>query len=64
LLIDTPTLRFLFDSGPYLHDGSAATLFDVLTTTNSEDKHGATSHLTPDELADLIAFLLALPFEE
>ena len=25
-LIDTPSLRFLYDSAPYLHDGSAATL--------------------------------------
>jgi YVTN family beta-propeller protein len=61
-LIDTPTLRFLYDSAPYLHDGSAATLYTVLTTANPDDEHGVTSHLTADELADLIAFLLALPF--
>ncbi|MBN1135256.1 MAG: beta-propeller fold lactonase family protein [Anaerolineae bacterium] len=63
-LIDTPTLRFLYDSAPYLHDGSAATLYDVLTSANPDDEHGVTSHLTEDELADLIAFLLALPLEE
>jgi cytochrome c peroxidase len=61
-LIDTPTLRFLYDSAPYLHDGSAATLRDVLTTKNPSDKHGVTSHLTAQELDDLIAFLSALPF--
>jgi YVTN family beta-propeller protein len=63
-LIDTPTLRFLYDSAPYLHDGSAATLAEVLTAANPDDEHGVTSHLTEDELADLIAFLLALPLEK
>ena len=61
--IDTPTLRFLYDSGPYLHDGSASTLYDVLTTANPEDRHGVTSHLTERELQDLAAFMLALPYE-
>jgi YVTN family beta-propeller protein len=60
--IDTPTLRFLYDSAPYLHDGSAATLWDVLTTANPDDDHGVTSHLTAQELEDLVAFLLALPY--
>ncbi len=61
--IDTPTLRFLYDSAPYLHDGSAATLFEVLKTANPNDEHGVTSHLTEQELADLVAFLLTLPFD-
>jgi YVTN family beta-propeller protein len=59
--IDTPTLRFLYDSAPYLHDGSAATLVDVLTVKNPNDEHGVTSHLTPEEIADLVAFLQTLP---
>jgi len=63
-LIDTPTLRFLYDSAPYLHDGSAATLQDVLTSFNPNDKHGVTSHLTAQQLDDLAAFLLALPASE
>jgi YVTN family beta-propeller protein len=61
-LMDTPTLRFLYDSAPYLHDGRAATLRDVLTIKNPNDEHGVTSHLTELELGDLIAFLSALPF--
>jgi YVTN family beta-propeller protein len=61
-LIDTPTLRFLYDSAPYLHDGSATTLRDVLTTANPDDEHGITSHLTEQELTDLVAFLLAVPY--
>lgn len=59
--IDTPSLRGLYDSVPYLHDGSAATLRDVLTTHNSEDQHGTTSALTEQELDDLVAFLSVLP---
>jgi cytochrome c peroxidase len=62
--IDTPTLRFLYDSAPYLHDGSALTLYKVLTSANPDDKHGVTSHLVESQVEDLIAFLLALPFGE
>jgi YVTN family beta-propeller protein len=61
--IDTPTLRFLYDSAHYLHDGSAQTLLEVLTTSNPNDEHGFTSHLTDQELADLATFLLTIPFE-
>jgi YVTN family beta-propeller protein len=62
-LIDTPTLRFLYDSAPFLHDGSAATLYEMLTTFNPNDEHGITSHLSAQELADLMSFLMALPYE-
>ena len=57
---DTPSLRGLWDSPPYLHDGSAATLRDVLITRNSQGRHGRTSHLSEAEIRDLIAFLLSL----
>ncbi len=60
--IDTPTLRGLTRTAPYLHDGSAPTMYDVLVTKNPTDQHGATSQLTPDEIVDLIAFLEALPY--
>ncbi|HZO15448.1 MAG TPA: PKD domain-containing protein [Polyangiaceae bacterium] len=58
--IDTPTLHGLWDSAPYLHDGSAATLEDVLTVKNAGDQHGVTSTLTPTERADLVTYLLSL----
>lgn len=58
--VDTPTLRGLWDSAPYLHDGSAATLHEVLRERNPADAHGATSSLTEDEVADLIAYLQCL----
>jgi YVTN family beta-propeller protein len=63
-LIDTPSLRFLYDSPPYLHDGRAQSLWDVLTTKNVDDQHGMTSHLADQQLADLESFLLALPYLE
>lgn len=57
---DTPTLTEIWRTGPYLHDGSAATLRDVLTKCNKNDKHGRTSHLTKEQLDDLIEFLGSL----
>jgi YVTN family beta-propeller protein len=57
---DTPTLIEGWRTAPYLHDGSAATMRDVLTTSNPHDKHGETSHLTPQQIDDLAAYLLSL----
>jgi YVTN family beta-propeller protein len=59
--IDTPTLRDLARSAPYLHDGGADTLEHVLTTANPSDRHGVTSHLSGCEIADLVVYLLSLP---
>jgi len=55
--LDTPTLKGIWETGPYLHDGSAATLMDVLTTKNPNNQHGLTSQLTPTELQQLVAYL-------
>jgi len=57
---DTPTLIEGWRTAPYLHDGSAATMREVLTTHNPYDQHGKTSHLTPQQLDDLAAYLLSL----
>jgi len=57
---DTPSLIEMWRTAPYLHDGSAATVNDVLTKRNPHDQHGRTSHLTPAELADLADYLLSL----
>ena len=51
-----PTLRGLAARAPYFHDGSAATLDDVV---DFYDKRFAIK-LTPAERADLVAFLSAL----
>jgi YVTN family beta-propeller protein len=60
---DTPTLRGLYSSAPYFHDGSALTLRAALTRATTGNEHNVTGALTEAELQDLIAFLLALPFE-
>jgi cytochrome c peroxidase len=57
---DTPTLRELWRTSPYLHDGSAATIRDVLTTRNPKDEHGKTSQLTAKQIDDLAEYLLSL----
>jgi hypothetical protein len=56
----TPTLIELWRTAPYLHDGSAPTVMDVLTTGNRGNKHGFTSNLSKEELEDLAEFLLSL----
>ena len=61
---DTPTLLGIYRTAPYLHHGKAATLSDVLTTRNREDRHGKTSHLTKSHISDLVEFLKALPYED
>ncbi|GAB5444911.1 MAG: hypothetical protein Fues2KO_52600 [Fuerstiella sp.] len=61
---DTPTLLGVYRSAPYLHDGTAATIKDVLTTQNKDDRHGITSHLTEQQIDDLVEFLKSLPFED
>lgn len=64
LKYDTPTLLGVYRSAPYLHDGSAKTLRDLLTTSNASDKHGKTSQLAASQIDDLIEFLKALPYED
>src|SRR5690606_1007658 len=54
---DTPTLLGIWQTAPYLHDGSAPTLFDVLTTKNPDGLHGETSSLSETELRQLVAYL-------
>jgi YVTN family beta-propeller protein len=61
---DTPTLRGLYDSAPYFHDGSAATLYDTITRPSPGGEHDLRGLLSASEMQDLIAFLKALPFDE
>ena len=55
--LDTPTLKGIWETAPYLHDGSAATLMDVITTKNPSNQHGQTSQLTATEKLQLVAYL-------
>jgi DNA-binding beta-propeller fold protein YncE len=58
--IDTPTLRGIWNTAPYLHDGSVNTLEEVFTTKNKENKHGDTSNLSRTEIGQLVAYLKQL----
>ena len=60
-LIDTPSLRFLYDSEPYFHDGSVATLYDSLTFPSPDSEHDVSLILSLKEIEDLVQFLLSLP---
>jgi cytochrome c peroxidase len=54
----TPSLWFIGGTAPYFHDGSQASLEDLVRT--NRDRMGKTSHLGTDEQAALIAFLRTL----
>ena len=57
---DTPTLKEIWRTAPYLYNGSAKTMKEVLTIFNKEDKHGITSNLTKDEITALEEYILSL----
>ncbi|UCG22664.1 MAG: cell surface protein, partial [Chloroflexota bacterium] len=59
---DTPTLRGLYDSAPYFHDGSAATLVEALSRPTPNDEHNLTGRLSEQDLNDLVQYLFALPY--
>lgn len=67
----TPTLRNIAITAPYMHDGSLATLDDVLThysrgghASPGKDARMTGFPLTPRNRADLIAFLESLTDQE
>lgn len=59
-MFDTPTLAECWRSAPYLYDGRALTMKDVLTTCNPDDKHGETKNLSAEEIEDLAEYVLSL----
>jgi len=62
--IDTPTLKGVWATAPYLHDGSAKTILEVITSKNKNDKHGQTSQLKENELNDLVDYILQIDDNE
>jgi streptogramin lyase len=56
--LDTPTLKGLWQSAPYLHDGRAATLEDVFEIAG--DRMGVVSNLSAVEVSQLVRYLLEL----
>lgn len=57
---DAAHLSNVFESNPYLHDGRAATLEELWTKYNPEDKHGLSSDWTKQQLNDLVEYLKSL----
>jgi cytochrome c peroxidase len=55
---DTPSLRGVWATAPYMHDGVAQSLEEALTRT--DPIHSIAADLTDQQLDDLIAFLLSL----
>lgn len=54
----TPSLRFVGQTPPYFHDGRYLTLEDLVE--KNADGMGKTSHLSPEQKSDLVAFLRSL----
>jgi cytochrome c peroxidase len=57
---DTPSLVEIWRGAPYLHDGSAATIRELLTSRNPSGEHGDLTGLSPAEIDDLAAYVLSL----
>ena len=57
---DTPSLVEIWRTAPYLYDGRANTVKELLAKNNPDNTHGATQGLTPEELTDLSEYILSL----
>jgi mono/diheme cytochrome c family protein len=59
--LQVPSLRGVRWRPPFMHDGCARTLEDRFSQKcGGGDRHGITSRLGPDQIADLIAFMESL----
>ena len=61
--IRTPTLVGLWDSAPYFHNGSAATLLDVFSV-GLHQQEVVNRELTPEQLNQLVEYLLTIDRED
>jgi len=59
-VFNTPSLRRLIDTAPYMHDGTQLTLLDVVR--NATGLHGDASMLTAEEKNDLAEYLKTIDF--
>ncbi len=57
---DTPTLIEVWRTAPYLYDGRAATMQEVIIENNNENKHGDITGLNNSEIHDLLEYILSL----
>ena len=58
-LFVTPPLIEAWRTPPYLHDGRAVIILELLTIFNKNDKHGNTSKLSKAQSEDLAEFVLS-----
>ncbi len=62
--LDTPTLKGMWTTAPFLHDGSAETLDDVLdAAVAAGTAHGNVARLSESEQRELVAYLSSLDEE-
>jgi YVTN family beta-propeller protein len=59
-VFDTPSLRGVARTAPYLHDGRSATVEEVFSKHNPQHRHGAAHLLSTEEMKDLLEFLGSL----
>ena len=60
-MYDTPTLIEVWRTAPYLCNGQAATILEMLAPKhNPKDQHGRTSNLTKQQLSDLAEYIMSL----
>ena len=57
---DTPTLREVWRTAPYLFDGRAFTIQQVLGEHNADNRHGVSQGLSKKEIDDLTEYVLSL----
>ena len=57
---DTPTLREIWRTAPYLYNGQAKTIRETLVDYNKTDQHGVTQNLSEEDLQALILYVLTL----
>ncbi|MDR1154217.1 MAG: c-type cytochrome [Bacteroidales bacterium] len=57
---DTPALKEMWRTAPYLYNGSAVTIRDVITKFNKNDRHGETSKMSEKEIEALERYILSL----
>jgi len=56
----TPILIECWRTAPYMYDGRAVTIQEVITTDNKNNRHGNTKDLTPQEVEDLANYVNSL----
>lgn len=58
--VDTPTLREIWRTAPYLHDGRFATIFELLQSDDHAGIQKELQSLTPQQIEELAEYILSL----